>query len=83
MTKPTPGCRSRRNNSLKVSEPVDSLSVFILVVFFGLGIPMVYVLVKFSYNLLKSMFTIKSGHYMQDEIDGMYVELNGQVRVDD
>lgn len=62
---------------------MDALTVFIIVLFLGIGIPMVYGLAKFSYNLLKSMFTINSGHYMQDEIDGMYVELHGQVRVDD
>lgn len=66
---------------------VNPGSVSATIVFVFIGIPLLYFVVRFCFAFLHEMLTIK--HYDgkhkavdADEIDGMYVEKNGQVRVD-
>lgn len=60
-------------------EVVAALLFFVFV-----GVPVLWVTVVLCYELLKLVVTVpaKRGG-VADEVDGMYVRVDGQVRVDD
>ena len=62
-------------------------SVSAVLTFVFVGVPVLYFVVRFCFAFLKDIATMKHYRggrdvYTSDEIDGMYVEKNGQVRVD-
>lgn len=63
-------------------QTLASVSGGLVLIF--VGVPLMFYAVKFSLAFLKELWTIESRRPLDyDEVDGMYVEVNGQVRVDD
>jgi hypothetical protein len=54
----------------------------VLIIFLVIAIPATWYTVKICYLLLYAAFTLNSDDGVSDEVDGMYVQVNGKVRVD-